>query len=171
MQKRYHLDTNVLMEDEFAIENLRNGEENEIYISIIVIDELDRLSKVNEKRPKAKAAIQDILNNKEYIFFTGNIEELNCDDDKILATICDPKYKEDTLVTNDIVLQLKAYIRGIHAEGYISSIPFQSESQKYTGFIDWYSEDEYVNNCFYFKDGKLFHYTGGKEIYVDKKKV
>lgn len=171
MQRKYHLDTNVLMEDEKAIENLRNGEENEIYIPITVIDELDRLSKVNEKRPKAKAAIQDILNNKEHINFTGNIRELICNDDIILSTLCDPKYKEDTLVTNDTILQLKAYINGINAEGYRSSIPFRSESQKYTGFIDWYKSEEYINNCFYFKDGKLFHYTGGKEFYVDKKKV
>jgi PhoH-like ATPase len=136
MQKRYHLDTNILMEDENSIENLRNGEENEIYISITVINELDKLSKVNDKRPKVKSAIQDILNNKEDIHFTGNINALNTNDDKILDIVCDPIYKNDVLVTNDIILQLKAYIRGIKAEGYRSSIPFQSESQKYTGFID-----------------------------------
>jgi predicted ribonuclease YlaK len=60
MQKNYHLDTNVLLEREDAINILRNGEENKINISITVINELDHLLKDNNKRPKTSKAIQNI---------------------------------------------------------------------------------------------------------------
>lgn len=171
MNKTYHLDTSILLEGENTIQTLRNGEENQIRIPITVINELDKLSKDNTKRAKVVAAIQDIVENKEIVTFTGNVNELTSNDDRILRSVIDSDDKDPILVTNDVILQLKSYIHDVKSEEYKSSIPFQSESQKYTGIVDYYEGDKYINNCFYFKDGKLFHYTDGREIFVNNNRT
>ena len=51
MKKDYILDTNILVEDEKCIENLKNGVENKIYIPNTAIEELDRLK---DKKPHLK---------------------------------------------------------------------------------------------------------------------
>lgn len=167
MNKTYHLDTSILLEGENTIQTLRNGEENQIRIPITVINELDHLVKNNTKRAKAMFAIQDIVENKEIITFTGNVSQLKSNDDRILRSVIDSEDVDPVLVTNDVILQLKAYIHDVKSEEYKSSMPFQSDSQKYTGFIDYYCEEKFVNNCFYFKEGKLFQNADNKEVFVD----
>ena len=54
MLKDYILYTNVLIEDENCIVNLRNGEENNIYIPSTVIEELDKLK---DKKPRLKTRV------------------------------------------------------------------------------------------------------------------
>jgi len=163
MQKSYSLDTNVLLEREDSVEVLRNGNENQINIPITVINELDGLLKNNKKRHNVIKVVKNILENKENINFTGNSDEIINNDDKILKTVQD----NDILVTNDLILQLKAHICGIESEEFKASLPFQSESEKYTGFINWYGGDKFINNCFYFKDGKIFFNEQGKEKCLD----
>jgi predicted ribonuclease YlaK len=59
MKKDYHLDTCTLLEQENTIEILKNGEENKIYISMTVINEIDNLLK-SKKRHLAMSALHDI---------------------------------------------------------------------------------------------------------------
>ena len=132
MNRSYTLDTCVLMEREDCVEIFRNGEENEINIPITVINELDGLIKNNEKRPKAIKVVQNLLKNKEYINFTGDVTKIVNNDDKILNTVD----KNQIFVTNDLTLQLKSHILGIQCEEFRESLPFASESEIYTGFID-----------------------------------
>jgi len=139
-----------LLEQENTIEILRNGEENNIFISMTVINEIDGLLK-SKKRYLAMSALHDILNNKENITFVGDIKELN-NDDHILN---DVQGEDHILVTNDLLLQLKSYIKGIKSENFKVTNPFLNESEKYTGFIN--ETDEKINNCFYFREGKLFN--------------
>jgi PhoH-like ATPase len=160
MKKNYHLDTCTLLEQENTIEILRNGEENNIFISMTVINEIDNLLK-SKKRYLAMSALHDIWNNKEHVTFVGDIKELN-NDDHILD---DVKDKDHVLVTNDKLLHLKAYIKGIKSENFKITNPFLNESEKYTGFVN--ENDEKVNNCFYFKEGKLFQWINNEEKFVN----
>lgn len=163
MNKSYTLDTNALLERENTLEVLRNGEENTINIPIPVINELDGLQKNKEKSHLVRKVIENIWKNRESINFTGDINQIVNNDDRILKAT----NEGDIFVTNDLVLQLKAFICGITSEEFRDSIPFESESEKYTGFIDVYSDEEYINNCFYFKEGKLFFWNNGKERCID----
>jgi PhoH-like ATPase len=155
------------MERENTVEILRNGEENKINIPITVINELDGLVKNNHKRPKAMKVVENLLEHKEYINFVGDVNTIVNNDDRILKSI---ESDDATLVTNDKIMQLKSYICGIESEEFKESIPFQSDSQRYTGFIDIYNNEEYIPNCFYFKEGKLFHYIDDKEKCIDYKR-
>lgn len=163
MNKKYTLDTCSLMEREDCVEILRNGEENQINIPMTVINELDGLVKDNHKRPKATKVVENLLKNKDWLNFTGDIDKIVNNDDRILKSV----QNGDTLVTNDLVLQLKSYICGVEVEEFKQSLPFNSESELYSGFIDWYKSEEYINNCFYFKEGKLFYWNGTKERCID----
>jgi predicted ribonuclease YlaK len=69
-------------------------------------------------------------------------------DDYILEEISRVTIKDPILVSNDIMLRIKAKQRNIAAEPYKAMIPFKAESQRYTGFIDK-DKDELVTNCFY----------------------
>lgn len=162
MKKHYHLDTCTLLDQENAIDVLRNGEENKIYISMTVINELDGLMKSN-KRHLASASIDNILKNKEHIIFTGDLNGIENNDDKILNNV----EENGILVTNDKMLRLKAYIRNKEAQEFLITNPFKNESEKYTGFVGYEKGEDLVENCFYFKQGKLFHYTEGEEKFVN----
>ena len=155
MHRTYVLDTCALLEQENTSEILRNGSENKICIPITVINELDGLLKNKHKRRKTLKVVENLLKNKEWINFIGDIDILN-NDDKILNQV-----DEATLVTNDLILQLKAYIKGVDVEDFRQSNPWDGEEQRYSGFID-YEGEPLVENCFYFYEGKLFHYTNNE---------
>ena len=159
MLKNYHLDTNVLLENPSSIEILRNGNENQINIPITVVNELDHLLKNNQKRPLTLKAIEKIWECKEYINFTGDINKITCNDDEILSTLTD---NDPILVTNDNLLRLKAYIKGVESETFKESLPFHSDSELYTGMVDETMENK-PNNSFYIKEGKLFQWFNNNE--------
>ena len=82
------------------------------------------------------------------------------------------KIDEPIFVSNDKLLRFKATKQEIASEEFRYSNPFQSESQKYTGFVDVESGDEYEKNCFYWKDGRLyFNDQYGHEVKVEDKEV
>jgi len=155
MKKNYHLDTCTLLEQENTIDILRNGEENNIFISMTVINELDYLLK-SKKRHLAMSALTSILNHKDHITFLDDGGKEN-NDDKILSSVMGRSEEDKILVTNDKLLHLKAFIRGIQAQEFKVTQPFKNESEKYTGIVD-YDENPPLNS-FYFNEGKLFHVT------------
>lgn len=161
MQKKYFIDTCALMENENTVEILRNGEENKIYIPITVINELDILNKTADKRYKASKVIKNLWKNRKFINFIGDIEEIYNEDDEILWSIKEHNETDKIFVTNDNLLRLKAYIHGIQSEEFKKSLPFNKESEIYTGIIN--QNDEKIENCFYEKEGKLFHWHKGEE--------
>jgi len=69
-----------------------------------------------------------------------------------LSTLTD---NDPVLVTNDNLLRLKAYIKGVESETFKESLPFHSDSELYTGMVDETMENK-PNNSFYIKEGKLF---------------
>ena len=175
MQKNYIIDTNVLIDDPKAIEVLRNGEENFIYIPRIVLEEIDKLKrKTTRLQPQVKEVINNLLKLKDEIIFFGSINKSQNPDDIIIDNIIvainmEVLPPDCILVSNDKILRLKAYKENIKSEEYTSSNPFKSESEIYTGFINQYEEDK-VNNCFFYEKGKLIQFQNDKDVVRDYEK-
>lgn len=142
MKKTFVLDTNVLLFDPSAINKFG---ENDIYIPLIVVEELDRFKKdqnENGRNARMFSRIVDDLRKQGSVTEgiaigssggkliisldqqptkngNGTID-LEIADNKILATAMSLKEKGSNvrLVTKDINLRLKADIMGIAAEDY-----------------------------------------------------
>lgn len=165
MQKKYVIDTNVLLEDENAITVLRNGSENEIYIPWMVLKEIDGLKKDSKLKHKVAATVRSLNENNEFIKIlkkTNTNGDLS-NDEKILEEINQSEIADLILVSNDEMLRFRASKLGIKSEPYKRSVPFQAESQKYSGFINLEEGEQYIANCFYWKDGKMFFNSNNGE--------
>jgi len=167
MKKTYIIDTNVLIDSPKSIEVLRNGNENEIYIPHVVIEEIDKhKSKTMRLKPQIREVIDELEIHCDHIHFFGKPYTPNQNPDDII--ICsiknDPNLMENgILVSKDKLFKIKARNAGIKVQDYKSSNPFKTESEKYTGFVDPFTE-EYVENCFFYNEGKLFQYKNGKKL-------
>lgn len=94
MTKNFVLDTNCLLEDEHAIEVLKNGkngkDRNNIFIPRVVLDELDGLKKEPRLRHRVNATVRSILKHKDEITVLGEDSlYLTKPDDEILTVIKD----------------------------------------------------------------------------------
>lgn len=168
MKKVYVVDTNVLLEDEFAIETLRNGLENKVYIPYSVINELDGLKKDIKKRDLVFKAIEQITKNYEHIEVCRDKtdQQHNTGDESILNDLLTVISENPILVSNDKIFRIKAKARGIESEEYFTSNPFKSESEEYTGIIKGgealIESNCAYENCFTFLEGKPAFYKNGK---------
>jgi predicted ribonuclease YlaK len=161
MKKTYVIDTNVLLDDPSCIKTLRNGEENNIVLPWTVISELDRLKRDPKKRELVIKAADAILEELPNITVTGKVPESN--DVTILKEIIDSKIEDPILVTNDHLLRVVSLLHGIKGEEYRSAKPIQSESEKYTGYIQ--QGEEPICNSFEWIDGKpYYHSNDGKRV-------
>ena len=144
--KNFILDTNVILHDHKCIYNF---EENNIYLPIIVLEELDKFKKGNDQinfnarefvRELDEIATDDvftdginlgiglgklyIVTHSEYIDKIANVFSEKTSDHKILAllqTLTEKNKKNKTiLVSKDINLRMKAKSLGLLAEDYIN---------------------------------------------------
>ena len=149
-QKQYVIDTNVLLEDPYALFKLRNGNENAVFIPYHVLLELDKFKKSAKLGHIVSKVIQNLIENpKQYkILNSADIapEYSKLVDQRILDEIQISGLKQPILVTNDKIFQLQASLRGIKSEIYKESVPFKSEGEYYTGFAP--AEDQAVPNAF-----------------------
>ena len=78
-------------------------------------------------------------------------------DNFILDEIQDSSIEKPILVTNDRVFHLQARLRGIKSEIYKESVPFKSDAEYNTGFMD--RDEAELINCFTWSEqGKpIFH--------------
>lgn len=162
--KNFVLDTNVLIENPKCINALRNGNENRIHIPYTVLTELDALKRDSRIGHVVAQAVTSILEDPKVLIFAPNGHGFTPDmsaDDRILREIGHQNgLAEPILVTNDRILQLKARVFGIPSEGYRDSVPFQSESQIYTGFVE--EGEDPVPNSFRWESGiPVFHGADG----------
>ena len=174
MKKNYVLDTNVLLENEKCIEILRNGEENNVFIPATVIEELDKLKGNKRKRHQVTRAVEALREHAEHITVISNGVKHESPDNYILKEIHAnaDKVPDAIFVTNDNLLRFKAQKQDITSEEFKDSNPFQSESQRYTGFVDVESGEMMEKNCFYWKDGRLyFNNKYGNEVLVEDREV
>ncbi len=180
MRKVYVIDTNVLIQSPYAIENF---EDNEVVIPLVVVEELDCLKKADgDKGANARAAVRllekyrnegDLLNgvelqNEGILRIEKNYTQVELpkdlpedkSDNRILK-VCkglqeDRKNTHVCLVTKDLVLRLKAQIMGVNAEDYTTE-QIQADDANYTGRSEVYIPNEMM---------KEFKKKG-----IDKKKV
>lgn len=162
MKKNYIIDTNILIDSPECIDILRNGEENNIFLPIEVIHELDSLKKNDRLRYLVNLAIENINKNLSHITIIGDIDYQRKNDLKILKQIRDKKDIDNPiLVTNDEIFQLYSKVSNINCESFKSSNPFKSESQIYTGFVKDI-ETEFIPNCFVWNNGYPVFYDKNK---------
>ncbi len=152
--KHYFVDTNVLLEDPTSLLRLRNGSENKVYIPYHVLMELDRLKKHAKLGPSVSQVINNLLSHPDHytILQTGALAGAfaNRVDNFILNEIEVSGIDAPILVTNDRILQLQASLRGIQSEIYKDSVPFKSDAEYYTGFVN--ANSEAVANAFVWND-------------------
>lgn len=156
-RKNFVLDTNVLIENPECILNLRNGEENNIFIPYHVLIELNSLKNTTRLRHIVSRVVDALMKHREHIHFIHNdastsafTEEVV--DNHILKEISLSDIEKPILVTNDKILRLQAGLSDIDCEEFRDSKPFQSDSQSYTGFLE--PHEESVPNAFRWHEGK-----------------
>ena len=164
MKKNYIVDTNILLHNPDSIDILINGEENDIYIPYNVIVELDKLKKDNKLSHIIPEIINKLNSNNKNIHIL-DCDDINNTDDKILKEVVKSNIKDSIFVTNDRILRLKASIKNIKNQEFDKSKAFQSESEKYTGFID--DGENFIPNCFYWKEGKVYFNSSNGEKIID----
>lgn len=136
------LDTNVLLDNLKLIEE--SSDRSKICISWTVLKELDDLK--NESY-KAREAIRQISKYKDELTFVGE-QTLENNDDAILKDA--EETVDGVLVTNDALLFVKAYLRGLSVEGFTSQ---QSEVDTYANpRVVKYSNKEVAR---YYSSGQL----------------
>lgn len=161
--KNYVLDTNVLIENPNCIAALRNGQENIIHVPWTVLTELDGLQRDARIGHVVGMAVNALLADE----LVQLLPALDCyneagdnADDRILAEVAASDVPSPILITNDRILRLKARVKGLPCESYRDSVPFQSASQQYTGFIQ--DGDDMVPNSFRWENGvPIFHGSEG----------
>lgn len=155
MRKNYVLDTNVLLAD---ADSIYKFEENNVYIPMVVIDELDGLKESKDSETaynarRANRALQMIqkematdghtaLDNGGMLVFYPAYDSYKYmkeyglsdkNDHKIISVVLeirDRNLSEETiLVTNDIAMQIKSVLYGINVQDYKN----QQLEYSYTG--------------------------------------
>lgn len=170
LSKAYVVDTNVLLDDPGALFKLRNGNENHVFIPYHVLLELNKFKKdprLGHIVAKVIAHLSDhpdqftILSAKEVAPpFAQQV------DNHILEEIQESGLDSPILVTNDRILQLQASLQGITSENYKESVPFKSEAEHVTGFVD--SREEAFANCFMWGEaGKPVFFSNHGEKTID----
>jgi PhoH-like ATPase len=172
MKKHYVVDTCVMLDDLNAIKILKNGVDNEIYLTETVLRELDGLKKNKRVSYRASAVIRFLEENDELVkIMETPLDILERDilpDDKILRTVlAQEDYKKYTIVSNDRMVIFKSKKFGLNAEYYKESDPYSFGDKPYTGFVNLDEGEDLVENCFYWKDGRLYYNKQGEEKCID----
>lgn len=168
--KNYVVDTNVLLDDPNALFKLRNGNENKVFIPFHVLLELNKF----KKDPRLGHIVAKVIH-----FLSEHPEDfkiLQTDkvappfsqqvDSHILSEIQASGLGKPILVTNDKILQLQASLQGILSENYKDSVPFKSEAEYITGFVD--DRSNIFANCFMWNEtGKPVFFSNNGEKVID----
>lgn len=167
--KNYVVDTNVLLDDPKALFKLRNGNENKVFIPFHVLLELNKFKKDPRLGHIVAKVIQFLSEHPSdfKILQTDKVAQPFSQqvDSHILSEIQASGIGKPILVTNDKILQLQASLQGILSENYKDSVPFKSEAEYITGFVE--DRSNIFANCFMWNDtGKpiLFGNNGEKVI-------
>lgn len=166
MKKDYVIDTNVLIDNPNSLEILRNGEENNIYLPLEVIIELDKLKTSPRIGGLVREAINFIIKNKDWINITYDKESLQLFlsefDGKILNNI-QKNLKKGILVTNDKLMKLIAEkIFKYSCEEFKQATPYLSDSENFTGFCDY--ENLILNNFIWVEGKPVFIGIDGEKV-------
>ncbi|MFH0891216.1 MAG: PhoH family protein [Candidatus Falkowbacteria bacterium] len=162
-KKTYIVDANVLLEDPESLFKLRNGNQNDVFVPYHVLLELDKKKKEPRLGHIVARVVQILKENPDKFKilradkiaapFAGLVDKFIMDEvEKIEGAI---------LVTNDNIMQLQALLRGINSQPYLESVPFKSEAEHITGFVN--SREEAFSNCFMWENGKPVYFSNNGE--------
>ncbi|MBN2328593.1 MAG: PhoH family protein [Candidatus Omnitrophica bacterium] len=161
MQKNYVIDTSVLLDNPKCLEILHNGQENNIYLPYAVVRELDGLKKDKRLSPVVSRVVDEIEEN-DFIKLIGSESPNSTDGDlQILEDIRKSNIDHPILVTNDKLFRVLCKYYNIASEPFEGSIPYQSESQLYTGFHP--GNNGFIHNSFTWEKGKPVLHISPKE--------
>lgn len=168
--KSYVVDTNVLLDDPNALFKLRNGNENRVFIPYHVLLELNKFKKDPRLGHIVAKVIRHLSDNPDQ-FTILSAKDVAAPfaqqvDNHILGEIRDSGLEAPILVTNDKILQLQATLQGVHSENYKDSVPFKSEAEYVTGFVE--DREDLFPNCFIWGDqGKPVFFSNQGEKIID----
>lgn len=182
-KKIYVLDTSVYLTDYNSVFSYGN---NDIYIPLIVLEELDQ----NKKRPNGVGAnARGIIRTLDALREKGNFQkgvrikkgsgllftrapDLSTlpagyspviPDHQIIATALTIKKEFETrkviLVSNDINLRIKCDAIGLDAEGYRTENVIQQRDELYGGFAKLLVDDQIIDRFYAGEDIQLFNVT------------
>lgn len=168
--KSYVVDTNVLLDDPNALFKLRNGKENRVFIPYHVLLELNKFKKDPRLGHIVAKVIRHLSDNPDQftILSTKDVAAPFAQqvDNHILGEIRDSGLDAPILVTNDKILQLQATLQGVHSENYKDSVPFKSEAEYVTGFVE-NREDMFPNSFIWGDQGKPVFFGNQGEKIID----
>lgn len=168
MKKRYILDTNVLIDDPECVKRFYDNGDNEVILPFQVLMELDGLKRDEKKQHLVRRCVNSILENYEKIRFLkpepSELKNYNNGDLKIINELLSFELTE-TFITNDKIFQLLCKNYDIKVDDMKSSIPFESESEIYTGLVG--IDEEKPINCFYYDNGKAFYNSNDGVLCMD----
>jgi len=167
--KTYFVDTNILIDHPDAVEILSDDNQNKVFISYHVLNELDKLKKDPQKSYKVTQVIKNLKKNLDKFIIPKTNPDLaaksNSTDNKLLSEILNLNIPDIILVTADEILQIKANSLSILSENLKRADPFiDINNGDYSGVFESINEDtKLVNNCFYWDNGKLYFYRQDQE--------
>lgn len=141
--KRYIIDTNVLIDNPNAIENLLDDNKNTVIIPVNVLKELDNLKSDNKIGHLVRTAVNNIIkhhSNNEIKFLNFNGDLYDSPDGRILHEI---------VSTTSVDLQDSIFLSNDKVFSLFSKLAFDQNNKNIT-------VEEYKNTQEYISDPKLF---------------
>lgn len=174
MKEKFVIDTNVIMLDPYCVNKIGGS----IYIPMTVLEELDKHKTDNGEKGRnirefARLVDKGQLKNIEFVDNEDDYyDDRYTNDDKIIHVA---EKNGATLITNDILMSIKARTSGVKTQRYESGI--KNTDEKYTGLVDSRGHNlnpkEIVNlsqNQYHLSDGGLFRKDGDREKRLGKDK-
>lgn len=181
MTKLYVLDTNVLIHDPSAIFNF---EENDIFIPMVVLEELDRNKKgLSDEARNARQAsrfLEELINTPQLpgggtlTFQTFLTPRLDSSNDNEIISVTEHLVSmrgQATLVTKDINMRIKAAMRGVLAEDYRNDKAIEDIDLLPSGYAE-------LPENFWDEGGKIeswkehdktfYRLSGAKDLYLNQ---
>ncbi len=195
LTKIYVLDTNVLLQDPYAIFSFQD---NEVVIPAVVLEEVDskkrymdeigrnarqvsriidglrETGKLHEKIPLENGGTVRIELNHRSFHQLQEVFVEKTNDNRILAVAKNLSLEEQTkevgrpviLVSKDALVRVKADAIGLAAEDFLSDRVIEMDDL-YTGFEEFYVETELLNR-FYLKGELPLAEIGGQRLYPNQ---
>lgn len=168
MKKTYVLDTNVLLNDPYAMKAFAK---NEVVIPLVVLEELDRFKKDGGAKGKNARVVNRTLDGfraggsllKGVKLDNGGIlkVEVNCKfvptnldstviDNRIIgvAVSLGKKKKNVVMVSRDINMRIKCDSLGVASEDYTDSNDLSSKDEIYSGCIEVVVDDKIIDDFY-----------------------
>ncbi len=189
LNKRYVLDTNVLLQDPYSIQSFGDSE---VIIPAVVLEEVDSkkrymdeigrnarevsrlIDRVRQKGQLHKGVplenggtLRVELNHKSFKRLQETfVEQTN--DNRILAVTLNLKQEEEEkksgikviLVSKDVLVRVKADALGIEAEDFLSDRVIDKNDQTYTGYKEIYVQGDLLNKFYEKNELQLIELTG-----------